>query len=91
MAEKVVERLARLIDVKSLVTLALVIVLCCMTVSGRETGDLFNNSVMLVLGFFFGKNLKAEENKDKQENNGVGVSVAGGAVGDDEKNIDNKD
>lgn len=52
------DRLARLIDVKSLVTLVLVAVLCVMTVLNRETGDIFNNSVMLVLGFFFGKNLR---------------------------------
>lgn len=52
------ERIARLIDVKSLVTLALVVVLCVMTVCGRETGEIFNSAVMLVLGFFFGKNLK---------------------------------
>lgn len=52
------ERMCRLIDVKSLVTLALVAVLCVMTALGRETSELFNSSVMLVLGFFFGKNLK---------------------------------
>lgn len=54
------ERLARLIDVKSLVTLALVAVLCIMTLTGRIPTDLFDNAVMLVLGFFFGKNLKQE-------------------------------
>lgn len=52
------ERICRLIDVKSMVTLALVGVLCVMTAMGRETSELFNSSVMLVLGFFFGKNLK---------------------------------
>lgn len=55
------ERLVRLIDVKSLVTLALVAVLCGMTICGRETSELFNSSVMLVLGFFFGKNLKQSD------------------------------
>lgn len=58
------ERLARLIDVKSLVTLALVAVLCGMTVFGRETDEIFNSSVMLVLGFFFGKNVKQGESAD---------------------------
>jgi hypothetical protein len=56
---KISERIARLIDVKSLVTLALVIVLCVMTVLQMETSELFNSAVMLVLGFFFGKNLKS--------------------------------
>lgn len=55
------ERVARLIDVKSLVTLALVAVLCGMTICGKETEEIFNSSVMLVLGFFFGKNLKPNE------------------------------
>ncbi len=62
-------KISRLIDVKSLVTLALVAVLCFMTATGRPTPDLFNSAVMLVLGFFFGKNLnnKKEEAKDEQK------------------------
>lgn len=52
------ERVFRLIDVKSIVTLALIGVLCFMTIMGNETSELFNSSVMLVLGFFFGKNTK---------------------------------
>ncbi len=57
---KLTERLARLIDVKSLVTISLVAVLCVMTLGGRPTGEIFNSAVMLVLGFFFGKNIKQE-------------------------------
>ena len=49
------EKLAKLIDVKSIITIALVIVLCITTLTGASTPDLFNSSVMLVLGFFFGK------------------------------------
>lgn len=49
-------KLAKLIDVKSIVTLALVLVLCVMTVLQQPTPELFNSAVMLVLGFFFGKN-----------------------------------
>lgn len=90
---KISERIARLIDVKSLVTLALVAVLCCMTIWGREAGELFNNSVMLVLGFFFGKNLKAEENKTSENatDNG-GSAIVGSNVGADEaENSENED
>ena len=58
---KLTERLARLIDVKSLVTISLVAVLCVMTLGGRPTGEIFNSAVMLVLGFFFGKNTKQED------------------------------
>ena len=53
------EKLSNLIDVKSIVTISLIIILCIMTVTGREVSDLFSNSVMLVLGFFFGKNLSS--------------------------------
>lgn len=55
------ERLARLIDVKSLVTLALVGVLCGMTVCGGQTSELFDSAVMLVLGFFFGRQKNSGE------------------------------
>ena len=55
----------KLIDVKSIVTLALVGVLCIMTVTGKETNELFNSSVMLVLGFFFGKNFKDDDKTEK--------------------------
>lgn len=48
----ILQRLARLLDVKSLVTLALVLVLCVMTIGGREMSELFGSAVMLVLGFF---------------------------------------
>ena len=69
------EKLIKLVDVKSIVTLALVGVLCIMTVTGKETNELFNSSVMLVLGFFFGKNFK-------QENNNQYTSI------DDKKDLD---
>lgn len=57
-------RLARLVDVKSLVTLALVCVLCVTTLNEQETNELFNSAVMLVLGFFFGKNLNDNNEKN---------------------------
>ena len=53
------EKLAKLIDVKSIVTLALVAILCVMTICGKPTNELFNSAVMLVLGFFFGKNVNS--------------------------------
>ena len=56
----ILQKLARLLDVKSLVTLALVLVLCIMTLSGREVSELFSSAVMLVLGFFFGKNVQRD-------------------------------
>lgn len=58
------DRIAKLIDVKSIITIALVIILCVQTVTGNPTPELFNSAVMLVLGFFFGKKL----NNGNEEN-----------------------
>ncbi len=66
----ILQRLARLLDVKSLVTLALVLVLCVMTLSGREVSELFGSAVMLVLGFFFGKNVRTEGERTDENNLG---------------------
>ena len=52
---KIKDRIAKLIDVKSIITIALVIILCVITVTKGEMNDIFNSAVMLVLGFFFGK------------------------------------
>lgn len=60
---RIIDRIAKLIDVKSIITIALVIVLCVTTLSGADTPDLFNSSVMLVLGFFFGKKLGAPDDQ----------------------------
>lgn len=57
---KIKDRIAKLIDVKSIITIALVIVLCIITLNGQPTPELFNSAVMLVLGFFFGKKLAAD-------------------------------
>lgn len=61
---KIKDRIARLIDVKSIITIALVIVLCVQTINGRPTPELFNSAVMLVLGFFFGKKLNNDGEKE---------------------------
>lgn len=58
---KIKDRIAKLIDVKSIITIALVIILCVTTLNGQPTPELFNSAVMLVLGFFFGKKLNNDE------------------------------
>lgn len=58
---KIKDRIAKLIDVKSIITIVLVIVLCIATITGIDTPELFNSAVMLVLGFFFGKKLNQEQ------------------------------
>ena len=59
-------RIAKLIDVKSIITIALVIVLCNATLTQTPTPELFNSAIMLVLGFFFGKKSKNEETSDNE-------------------------
>lgn len=58
---KIKDRIAKLIDVKSIITIVLVSVLCATTLNGQQTPELFNSAVMLVLGFFFGKKLNQDE------------------------------
>lgn len=53
------ERIAKLIDVKSIVTITLVVTLVIIILARLDIQDnifqLFSSAVMLVLGFFFGK------------------------------------
>lgn len=66
---KIKDRIAKLIDVKSVITIALVIVLCIITLNGQPTPELFNSAVMLVLGFFFGKKLNKDDTNDQSDTN----------------------
>lgn len=66
---KIKDRIAKLIDVKSIITIALVIVLCIITLNGQTTPELFNSAVMLVLGFFFGKKINKESSDDESNTN----------------------
>lgn len=66
---KIKDRIAKLIDVKSIITIALVFVLCVATLEGIQTPELFNSAVMLVLGFFFGKKLNKDNENDEPESN----------------------
>lgn len=61
---RIAYQLAKLIDVKSLVTLSLIAALVSMTLRGQEVSSLFSNAVMLVLGFFFGKAPKNDREGD---------------------------
>lgn len=48
-------QIAKLIDVKSIITITLTATLIIATLNGAETSELFEYATMLVLGFFFGK------------------------------------
>lgn len=56
---KISERIAKLIDVKSIITISLVVTLVAIILSQLPIADnifqLFSSAVMLVLGFYFGK------------------------------------
>nr|WP_312578322.1 hypothetical protein [Sedimentibacter sp.] len=66
-------KIAKLIDVKSIVTIILTILLAVI-ILGRIKLDsnvfqLFSSAFMLVLGFFFGKNLKLTEKEEGEKDN----------------------
>ena len=48
------EILSKLLTVKSLVTLALTVVFCALSVTGAITGDQFLTIFTVVIGFYFG-------------------------------------
>ena len=55
------KRLASLLSVKSLVTLALTVTFCVLTVMGQVTQE-FNTVYLMVIAFYFGtQNAKAQE------------------------------
>lgn len=64
---EILKRIAKLIDVKSIITIALVIVLCVITLKNGEMSDIFNSAIMLVLGFFFGKKTNTENKESEGE------------------------
>ena len=48
------ERLAKLVDVKSIMTLLLTVVFCAMSLNGTITGSEFQTIFTVVVGFYFG-------------------------------------
>lgn len=51
---KIKDRLAKLVDVKSIMTISLTLVFCYMSVVGRITADQFLTIFSVVISFFFG-------------------------------------
>lgn len=62
---KIRERIAKLIDVKSLVTLALTGVMAYLSISGREVSETFKTIYIMIIGFYFG----TQTTKSKKEEN----------------------
>lgn len=60
------EKFAKLIDVKSIVTLLLTIIFCVLAVTGVVSGEQFLTIFTIVIGFYFGtqsEKKKAEASK----------------------------
>lgn len=60
------EIMSKLLTVKSLVTLALTIVFCALSVTGAITGEQFLTIFTVVIGFYFGTQY---EKKQKPQTN----------------------
>ena len=60
------EKLKKLIDVKSIMTLMLTVVFCVLAVIGRVTADQFVTIFTVIVGFYFGTQSmkRTETNKE---------------------------
>ena len=56
-------RLAKLINVKSIVTIALTAVFSALSLKGKITPESFLTIFTVVIGFYFGTQVKKEDNK----------------------------
>ena len=62
---KIRERLAKLIDIKSIVTILLILVFCYFSITGVIAAQLFMTIFVVVIGFYFGT--QAEKKKNTTE------------------------
>lgn len=70
--KKIVDKIAKLIDLKSIVTISLIITLEYLIVKGVKLEDqmflLFSNITTMVVTFYFAKKDKNEENENPNDN-----------------------
>lgn len=60
------ERLAKLLSIKSIVTILLTLVFCYLSVMGKISAELFMTIFVVVIGFYFGTQ---NEKKNQAEGN----------------------
>lgn len=48
------EKLAKLINVKSIITILLTLVFCYLSITGDISADLFDRVFMIIIAFYFG-------------------------------------
>lgn len=63
---KVRERIAKLIDVKSIVTIVLVIVFCILALTSRITSSDFMTIFTVVIAFYFGTQTTKDEKTESE-------------------------
>lgn len=64
---KIKEKLAKLIDVKSIMTILLTLVFCYLSVTGRIESDQFLTVFSVVISFFFGVKITERNAQDLQK------------------------
>ena len=67
--EEIGKKIAKLIDVKSIVTLMLTIVFCILTVKGNIPQG-FLEVYLIIVGFYFGTQYQKKENKINSSESG---------------------
>lgn len=63
--KEIIDKIAKLIDVKSLITLAFGIAFIVFTYMQITTGEQFYNILMIIISFYFGTQV-AKKNDDKK-------------------------
>lgn len=61
-ANPALEKLSKLLSVKSIVTLALTIVFCILSVKGFELSKSFENIYLMIIAFYFGTQHERKNN-----------------------------
>lgn len=61
---KIKDRLAKLIDVKSIITLLITSIFCYLAVVGVITAELFMTIFTVIIGFYFGTQSEKKTNKE---------------------------
>ena len=59
---KIREKLAKLIDIKSIVTILLTLVFCYLSITGVIAAQLFMTIFVVVIGFYFGTQAEKKKN-----------------------------
>ena len=61
------ERLAKLIDIKSIITLALTVVFCFLSITGTIAASQFLTIFITVVSFYFGTQVKKQNHQDSDK------------------------